>query len=134
MTAGVALVGASLRRGGDDGRPGDGAAVWWFLLAGFSSAGAYLVRELSVFLCGCRRRAGLAAALRRWVQVALPMLGCLVLEMVLARGRGDPLARPRSTASTAALAVTDHRTDALLRFPRIVEVYPQTMVVLARSC
>ena len=135
ITAGIALlVGAALRRGDGDGRPGDGAGMWWFLLAGFCFGYAYLVRELSVFfyplvvgvLLGWR------LPLRRWVQVALPMLGCLVLEMVLAQwAHGDPLARLKVDGDHGSAPLSPlTRTDALLRFPRIVEVYPQTTVVL----
>ncbi len=107
---------------------------WWFLLAGFCFGYAYLVRELSVFfyplvvgvLLGWR------LPLRRWVQVALPMLGCLVLEMVLAQwAHGDPLARLKVDGDHGSAPLSPlTRTDALLRFPRIVEVYPQTTVVL----
>jgi 4-amino-4-deoxy-L-arabinose transferase-like glycosyltransferase len=133
VTAGLALlIGAANRRG--DGRPGDGAAYWWFLLAGFCFGWAYLVRELSVFFYPLLLGVLLAwrLPLRRWVQVALPMLGCLVLEMVLAQwAHGDPLARLKvdSEHGSAPLAPIT-RVDALLRFPRIVEVYPQTVVVL----
>jgi len=70
--------------------------------------------------------------LRRWVQVALPMLGCLVLEMVLAQwAHGDPLARLKVDGDHGSAPLSPlTRTDAILRFPRIVEVYPQTTVVL----
>jgi hypothetical protein len=71
--------------------------------------------------------------LRRWVQTAIPMLGCLVLEMVLAQwAHGDPLARLKVDAGhgSAPLAPIT-RLDAVLRFPRVVENYPQTVVVLA---
>ncbi len=135
ITAGIALlVGAARRRGDGAGRPGDGAPSYWFLLAGFCFGWAYLVRELSVFfyplvvgvLLGWR------LPLRRWVQVALPMLGCLVLEMVLAQwAHGDPLARLKVDGEHGSAPLSPiTRTDALLRFPRIVEVYPQTVVVL----
>ena len=136
ITAGIALlVGAARRRGAGESRPGDGAASWWFLLAGFCFGWAYLVRELSVFfyplvigvLLGWR------LPLRRWVQVAVPMLGCLALEMVLAQwAHGDPLARLKVDGEHGSAPLSPiTRTDALLRFPRIVEVYPQTVVVLA---
>ena len=136
ITAGIALlIGAALRHGDGDGRPGDGAKTWWFLLAGFCFGWAYLVRELSVFfyplvvgvLLGWR------LPLRRWVQVAVPMLGCLVLEMLLAQwAHGDPLARLKVDGEHGSAPLSPiTRTDALLRFPRIVEVYPQTVVVLA---
>jgi hypothetical protein len=70
--------------------------------------------------------------LRRWVQVAVPMLGCLLLEMVLAQwAHGDPLARLKVDGEHGSAPLTPiTRTDALLRFPRIVEVYPQTVLVL----
>ncbi len=135
ITAGIALLVAAARRRGDGaGRPGDGAATWWFLLAGFCFGWAYLVRELSVFfyplvvgvLLGWR------LPLRRWVQVALPMVGCLVLELVLAQwAHGDPLARLKVDGEHGSAPLSPiTRTDALLRFYRIVEVYPQTAVVL----
>jgi 4-amino-4-deoxy-L-arabinose transferase-like glycosyltransferase len=133
VTLGFALViGAAQRRG--DGRPGDAAPTWWFLLAGFCFGWAYLVRELSVFFYPLLVGALLAWRLpwRRWVQVAIPMLGCLALEMVLASWvYGDPLARLKVDGEhgSAPLAPLT-RTDALLRFPRIIEVYPGTVVVL----
>ena len=135
VTAGFALlIGAAGRRGDGDGRPGDGAGAWWFLLAGFCLGWAYLVRELSVFFYPLLVGVLLAwrLPLRRWVQVALPMLGCLVLEMVLAQwAHGDPLARLKVDGEHGSAPLTPiTRTDALLRFPRIVEVYPQTAVVL----
>ena len=109
-------------------------ATWWFLLAGFCFGWAYLVRELSVFFYPLLVGVLLAwrLPLRRWVQVALPMLGCLVLEMVLAQwAHGDPLARLKVDGEHGSAPLTPiTRTDALLRFPRIVEVYPQTAVVL----
>jgi 4-amino-4-deoxy-L-arabinose transferase-like glycosyltransferase len=136
VTAGLALlIGAARKRDGGAGRPGDGAAVWWFLLAGLCFGWAYLVRELSVFfyplvvgvLLGWR------LPLRRWVQVAIPMLGCLVLEMVLAQwAHGDPLARLKVDGEHGSAPLKPiTRIDALLRFPRIVENYPQTVVVFA---
>ena len=104
-----------------------GGSCW----PGFCFGWAYLVRELSVFfyplvvgvLLGWR------LPLRRWVQVALPMLGCLVLEMVLAQwAHGDPLARLKVDGEHGSAPLSPiTRTDALLRFPRIVEVYPQTV-------
>jgi hypothetical protein len=103
-------------------------------LAGFCLGWAYLVRELSVFFYPLLVGVLLAwrLPLRRWVQVALPMLGCLVLEMVLAQwAHGDPLARLKVDGEHGSAPLTPiTRTDALLRFPRIVEVYPQTAVVL----
>jgi 4-amino-4-deoxy-L-arabinose transferase-like glycosyltransferase len=136
ITLGFALLIGAARRAGD-GRPGDGAPTWWFLLAGFCFGWAYLVRELSVFFYPLVLGVLLAwrLPLRRWVHVALPMLGCLVLEMVLAQwAHGDPLARLKVDGEHGSAPLTPiTRTDALLRFPRIVEVYPQTLVVLASA-
>jgi 4-amino-4-deoxy-L-arabinose transferase-like glycosyltransferase len=134
VTLGFAfLIGAAQRRGGG-GRPGDGAPTWWFLLAGFCFGWAYLVRELSVFFYPLVLGVLLAWRLpwRRWVHLAIPMLGCLVLEMVLAQwAHGDPLARLKVDSEHGSAPLSPiTRVDALLRFPRIVEVYPQTVVVL----
>lgn len=126
------LVGAAQRAGG--GRPGDAAPTWWFLLAGFSFGWAYLVRELSVFFFPLVLLVLVAwrVPLRRWVQVAIPMLATLALEMVLAQwAHGDPLARLRVDGAHGSAPLSPlTRVDALLRFPRIVEVYPGTLVVL----
>ncbi len=141
VTTGFALlVGAAHRRTrtgtgeGSEGRPGDGAATWWFLLAGFCFGWAYLVRELSVFFYPLVLGVLIAWRLpwRRWVQLAVPMLGCLVLELVLAQwAHGDPLARLKVDGDHGSAPLTPiTRVDALLRFPRIVEVYPQTVVVM----
>ena len=126
------LIGAAQRPG--EGRPGDTAPTWWFLLAGFCFGWAYLVRELSVFFYPLVLGVLLAwrLPLRRWLQLALPMLGCLLLEMVLAQwAHGDPLARLKVDSEHGSAPLTPlTRVDALLRFPRIVEVYPGTLVVL----
>ncbi len=140
ITLGFALLlGAATRTpsapGTDpDERPGGGPA-WWFLLAGLCFGWAYLVRELSVFFYPLLLGALLAwrLPLRRWVQVALPMAGCLALELVVNQlAHGDAFVRLKvgSEHGSAPLAAIT-RTDALLRFPRIVEVYPQTVVVLS---
>jgi hypothetical protein len=104
------------------------------LLAGFCLGWAYLVRELSVFFYPLAIGVLLAWRLpwRRWVAVAIPMLGCLVLEMVLAQwAHGDPLARLKVDSEHGSAPLHPiTRVDALLRFPRIVEVYPQSLVVL----
>jgi hypothetical protein len=135
VAGGVALlVGAAQRH--REGEPaGSAAPTWWFYAAGFCLGWAYLVRELSVFFYPVAIGVLLAwrLPLRRWVQVAVPMLGCLVLEMVLAQwAHGDPLARLEvgSEHGSAPLAPIT-RVDAVLRFPRVVENYPQTIVVLA---
>jgi hypothetical protein len=133
ITLGFALLLGAAKRTGD-GRPGDGGSTWWFLLAGFCFGWAYLVRELSVFFYPLALGVLIAwrLPLRRWVQVALPMLGCLVLEMVLAQwAHGDPLARLKVDGEHGSAPLSPiTRTDALLRFPRIVEVYPQSVLVL----
>jgi 4-amino-4-deoxy-L-arabinose transferase-like glycosyltransferase len=133
LTAGLALlIGAAQRAGG--ARPGDGAPTWWFLLAGACFGWAYLVRELSVFLYPVILVVLLAwrLPLRRWLHVALPMLACLALELVVnALAHGDALAR-LEVGSEHGSAPLDPitRVDALLRFPRIVQAYPQTVMVL----
>ncbi len=137
ITLGFALlIGAAQRRGPDGAplRPGTAAPTWWFYAAGFCFGWAYLVRELSVFFYPLLLGALIAWRLpwRRWMQVAVPMLGCLALELVLAQwAHGDPLARLKidSEHGSAPLAPLT-RVDALLRFPRIVEVYPGTVAVL----
>ncbi len=127
VTTGFALMIAATRR---EGR----AATRWFLLAGFCFGWAYLVRELSVFFYPLVVAVLVVwrARMARWVQVALPMLGALVLEMVLAQwAHGDPLARLKVDGEHGSAPLSPiTRLDALLRFPRIVEVYPQTLLVL----
>ncbi len=138
ITLGFALLIGAAQRLGTDGppaRPGDAAPTWWFLLAGFCFGWAYLVRELSVFFYPLLVVALLAWQLpwRRWVQVAVPMLGCLALELVMAQwAHGDPLARLKIDSEHGSAPLKPlTREDALLRFPHIVEVYPGTTVVLA---
>jgi hypothetical protein len=137
ITLGFALLIGAAQRLGADGplaRPGDAAPTWWFYVAGFCFGWAYLVRELSVFFYPLLVVALLAWRLpwRRWVQVAVPMLGCLVLELVLAQwAHGDPLARLKIDSEHGSAPLSPiTRVDAVLRFPRIVEVYPGTTVVL----
>jgi hypothetical protein len=132
VTLGLALLVAGADR---DRQTGRSASTLWFLGAGLSVGWAYLVRELVVFVFPVVAVALLMwrAPLRRWVQVAAGMLACLLLELVVnAWAHGDPLARLR-VGSEHGSAPTDPitRMDALLRFPRIVAVYPQTVAVLA---
>lgn len=135
VAGGLALLIGAAQRRRDGGPAGSAAPAWWFYAAGFSLGWAYLVREFAVFLYPLVVGVLLAWRLprRRWVQVALPMLGLLVLEMVLAQwAHGDPLARLKVGAEHGSApldAIT--RVDALLRFPRAVIAYPQTAVVLA---
>jgi hypothetical protein len=137
ITLGFALLIGAAQRHGAEGAParaGDGAPAWWFYVAGFCFGWAYLVRELSVFFYPLLVAALLAWRLpwRRWVQVAVPMLGCLVLELVLAQwAHGDALARLKIDSEHGSAPLSPiTRVDAVLRFPRIVEVYPGTVVVL----
>ena len=141
FTLGLALlVGGAARRRADgragsaDARAGSGASAWWFLLAGFCFGWAYLVRELTVFVFPVILGVLIAwrLPLRRWVQVALPMLGCLALELVVnTLAHGDALIRLKVGSEHGSPIADLTRTDALLRFPRAVIAYPQTMVVLA---
>jgi hypothetical protein len=135
VAGGLALLIGAAQKTRDGGPSGSGAPSWWFYAAGLCLGWSYLVRELSVFLFPLALFVLLAwrLPLRRWVQTAIPMLGCLVLEMVLAQwAHGDPLARLKVDAGhgSAPLAPIT-RLDAVLRFPRVVENYPQTVVVLA---
>jgi hypothetical protein len=131
----VLLVAGAQRRGVDrDDGARSGASVWWFLAAGFCFGWAYLVRELTVFVFPVILVVLLAwrQPLRRWVQVAAPMLGCLALELAVnAWAHGDPLVRLKVGGEHGSPVEDLTRLDALLRFPRAVEGYPQTMVVLA---
>jgi len=137
FTLGLALLIAGAVRRRDSGRmgqAGDGAASWWFLLAGFCFGWAYLVRELTVFVFPVIIGVLIAwrSPFQRWVQVALPMLGCLVLELVVnAWAHGDALVRLKVGSEHGSPIAELTRIDALLRFPRAVIGYPQTMVVLA---
>ncbi len=144
LTAGFAvLIGAAQRRSvsmrGDDERhrghdTADGP-TWWYLLAGLCFGWAYLVRELSVFVFPVILVVLVAwrLPLRRWLQVGAPMVACLLLEMVLgALVHGDPLARLHVGAEHGGAPLSElTREDALLRLPRAVIAYPQTIVVLA---
>jgi hypothetical protein len=134
FTLGLALLVAAAQRRGAGGRAGAGAPAWWFLVAGFCFGWAYLVRELAVFVFPVVLVVMLAwrLPLRRWVQVAAPMLGCLALELVVnAWAHGDPLVRLKVGGEHGSPIENLTRMDALLRFPRAVEGYPQTTVVLA---
>jgi len=132
FTLGLALLVAGATRRGS--HRGDGAA-WWFVAAGLCVGWAYLVRELTVFVFPVVLLVLVAwrLPLRRWVQVAAGMLGCLALEMgTNAWAHGDALARLKvgSEHGSAPLEPIT-RVDALLRFPRAVIAYPQTLMVLA---
>ena len=114
-------------------RPG-AAASWWFVGAGLAFGWAYLVRELTVFVFPVVLGvlAGWRLPLRRWVQVAAGMLSCLVLELVVNWwAHGDPLVRLKVGSEHGSPIADLTRTDALLRFPRAVVAYPQTVVVMA---
>jgi hypothetical protein len=146
FTLGLALLVTGGQRRGD----GDGSAAasrwswwpwssgsgwsWWFVGAGLAFGWAYLVRELTVFVFPVVLGvlAGWRLPLRRWVQVAAGMLSCLVLELVVNWwAHGDPLVRLKVGSEHGSPIADLTRTDALLRFPRAVELYPQTVVVMA---
>ena len=132
VTLGLALIVAGALRHG--GTRGENASARWFLGAGLAVGWAYLVRELVVFVFPVVALTLLMWRLpvRRWLQVASGMLACLALELVTnALVHGDALARLRvgSEHGSAPLAPIT-RLDALLRFPRIVAAYPQTVAVL----
>lgn len=133
VTAGFALLVTGAKRRDADGTVT--ASSWWFLGAGLCFGWAYLVRELIVFIYPAVAGALLGWRLprRRWVQVAAPMLGCLVLELALATAvYHDPLARLQVGAEHVGAPPTGFtRMDAVLRLPRAVHAYPQTVVVLA---
>ncbi len=134
ITVGFALmIGAAQRRSADG--DSDGGPTWWYVAAGLCFGWSYLVRELSVFVFPVIVGVLLAwrLPLRRWVQVALPMLACLALELVLAFAvHGDALARLHVGIEHGGVPRTElTRTDALLRLPRVIVAYPQTTVVLA---
>ena len=60
------------------------------------------------------------------------MLACLALELVVnALAHGDPFVRLKVDGDHGSPVTGLTRTDALLRFPRSVENYPQTLAVLA---
>lgn len=131
FTLGLALlIGAATRLE----RRGAPAPAWWYVAAGLCFGWAYLVRELTVFVFPVIVLVLLAwrLPLRRWVQVAAAMLACLGVELVTnALAHGDALARLKvGSAHGSAPLSPITRVDALLRFPRIVMVYPQTVAVL----
>jgi hypothetical protein len=135
LTLGFALmIGAAQRRSGDGDGDRDGGPTWWYVVAGLCFGWAYLVRELSVFIFPVILGILIAwrLPLRRWVQVALPMLACLALELVLAFvAHGDALARLHVGIEHGGVPRTElTRLDALLRLPRAIIAYPQTIVVL----
>jgi 4-amino-4-deoxy-L-arabinose transferase-like glycosyltransferase len=142
LTAGLAfLIGAARRRpppepGHEgDNYEGDGGPTWWFYAAGLCFGWAYLVRELSVFYFPVIVGVLIVwrLPLKRWIAVAGPMVGCLVFEMVMAAAvHGDALARLHVDAEHGSPPLSElTRADALMRFPRAVVQYPQTLVVLA---
>lgn len=133
FTLGLALLIAGAQRTDREGRAGGAASRWWFLLAGACFGWAYLVRELTVFVFPVVLLVLLAwrLPLRRWVQVASTMLAALVLELVVfAWAHGDPLVRLKIGGEHGSPIEGITRLDALLRFPRAVVGYPQTVVVI----
>ncbi len=133
FTLGLALLVAGAQRTGHDGRAGASASPWWFLLAGAAFGWAYLVRELTVFVFPVIVLVLLAwrLPLRRWAQVGATMLACLALELVInALAHGDALVRLEVGSEHGSPIEGITRLDALLRFPRAVEGYPQTVAVL----
>lgn len=133
FTLGLALLVAGAQRTDTDGRAGGGASSWWFLLAGACFGWAYLVRELTVFVFPVVLLVLVAwrLPLRRWLQVASTMLAALALELVVnALAHGDPLVRLAVGSKHGSPIEGITRLDALLRFPRAVIGYPQTVVVL----
>jgi hypothetical protein len=136
FTLGLAVLVTAAQRVGDDDRAAAGSAAgwWWFVGAGLCFGWAYLVRETVVLAYPTILFALLAWRLpfRRWLQVAAGTLACLVLELVVnALAHGDPLVRLKVDGDHGSPVTGLTRTDALLRFPRAVENYPQTLVVLA---
>jgi 4-amino-4-deoxy-L-arabinose transferase-like glycosyltransferase len=126
---GLLVLGAQRDRREDGAR----AAPWWFVAAGACFGWAYLVRELTVFVFPVIVVALVAwrLGLRRWLQVAGTMLGALVLELVVnGLAHGDPLVRLEVGSEHGSPIAGITRVDALLRFPRAVVAYPQTVVVL----
>ena len=126
FTLGLALLVAGAKRGRN-------ASAWWFLGAGLAFGWAYLVRELAVFVFPVVPLVLLMwrQALRRWLQVAGTMLAVLVFELVHnAVVHGDALIRLKVGSEHGSPIADLTRTDALLRFPRAVEAYPQTIAVL----
>lgn len=135
LTLGFALMIGAAQRRTPDGSDRDGGPTWWYVVAGLSFGWAYLVRELSVFVFPVILGVLIAwrLPLRRWAQVALPMLACLALELVLAFAvHGDALARLHIGVEHGGVPRNElSRIDALLRLPRAIVAYPQTAVVLA---
>lgn len=131
FTLGLALLVAGAERE----RRGAAASPWWFIGAGLCFGWAYLVRELTVFVFPVIAQVLLVwrSTFRRWAQVGAAMLACLALELVTnAVVHGNPLVRLEiGSEHGSAPPEPLTRLDALLRFPRIVAVYPQTLVVLA---
>jgi hypothetical protein len=133
FTAGLALLIAGAKR--RDAKVNATESAWWFVGAGLCFGEAYLIRELTVFafpvialvLLMWRQR------LHRWVQVGLPMVMCLAVELV--NGYfvyDDPLARLHVGAEHGSPPRTDiTRVDASLRLYRVINDYPQTKAVLA---
>lgn len=133
FTLGLALLIAGAQRRRSDGRAGSAAGSWWFLLAGACFGWAYLVRELTVFVFPVVLVVLVAwrLPLRRWVQVAAAMLACLALELVVnGLAHGDPFVRLTVGSEHGSPIEGITRVDALLRFPRAVVGYPQTVAVL----
>ena len=128
FTLGLAVLVTAAQR---EGKP---AGWWWFVGAGLCFGWAYLVRETVVLAFPVVLVALLLWRLpfRRWLQVAAGMLGCLALELVVnALAHGDPFVRLKVDGEHGSPVTGLTRTDALLRFPRSVENYPQTLAVLA---
>ena len=115
-------------------REGEPARWWWFVGAGLCFGWAYLVRETVVLAYPVVLVTLLVWRLpfRRWLQVAAGMLACLGLELVVnALAHGDAFVRLKVDGEHGSPVTGLTRTDALLRFPRSVENYPQTLAVLA---
>lgn len=126
FTLGLALLVTGVKRN-------PRASAWWFLGAGLAFGWAYLVRELTVFVFPVIALVLLMwrAPLRRWLQVAAPMLACLGLELANnSLIHGDPFIRFKISEGHGSPIGDLTRMDALLRFPRAVEVYPQTLAVM----
>lgn len=133
FTAGLALLVAGAQRQGRDSTAS--ASPWFFLIAGLCFGWAYLIRELTVFMFPLIPLVLLVwrQPRRRWVQVALPMIGCVAIELAnAALVYGDPLARLHVGAEHGSPPRSNlTRVDALLRLPRVIEDYPQTTPVFA---
>jgi hypothetical protein len=126
FTLGLVLLVAGAKRDRD-------ASAWWFIGAGLAFGEAYLIRELTAFVFPVIPLVLLMwrAPLRRWLQVAGAMLACLVFELVHnAAVHGDAFIRLKVGSEHGSPIADLSRMDALLRFPRAVEAYPQTIAVL----